>query len=331
MNKFVNAPSNWRQRAFGALESLIPSAQIEDTIVISGTGRSGSTWVGELIRSLDGYKYLNEPFMHTPFRTRTYVDPNNDSYEELHEYMSEILQGRARRSWRWTFESYTSLGRINELIKNNKVAVKLTRGLRSTRWISNTFNVRETFLLMRHPCAVISSMLRHGGWSRNILNEMGDTVEKQVCGNYLPESIKKEFLSKIKKADKRYEVLAHIWALDYFIALIYDNRKYPWVLIPYERLISKEEEEINRILKSIGEEKSKNVIERLKLASASASKSYNTHNRQKQLTKWRNHLSLSQSERIIDIVENYGIDWYTLEPEPDYKRINHLQHSKSMW
>jgi hypothetical protein len=40
-----------------------------------------------------------------------------------------------------------------------------------------------------------------------------------------------------------------------------------------------------------------------------------------QLSKWRESLTEKQIERILSIVSAFGLDFYTEEIEPDYKKI----------
>ena len=44
----------------------------------------------------------------------------------------------------------------------------------------------------------------------------------------------------------------------------------------------------------------------------------------KQLSKWKKYLSKEQIENILGIVSDFGLDFYTEEIEPDYKRIQNL-------
>ena len=55
----------------------------EDTIVVAGSPRSGTTWLAELLRRLPGYKFLNEPLLlpnnpaaqEVGFEWRTHIAP----------------------------------------------------------------------------------------------------------------------------------------------------------------------------------------------------------------------------------------------------------------
>jgi len=63
---FSNSSTNARQRVFETVGQMVGPCPLKSTVIIAGTGRSGSTWLAEILRGLRGYKYLNEPFMDTP-------------------------------------------------------------------------------------------------------------------------------------------------------------------------------------------------------------------------------------------------------------------------
>jgi hypothetical protein len=44
-----------------------------------------------------------------------------------------------------------------------------------------------------------------------------------------------------------------------------------------------------------------------------------------QLSKWRDRLSDRQIDRILEIANAFGLDFYTDELEPDYERLSKLQ------
>ena len=91
---FSKPPSSIYQSLFQSLEKCIPESCIGDSIVISGTGRSGSTWLAELVRNIQGYKCTNEPLAHTSLCTRTYIAPKQRAPKFLHPHIEEALKGR---------------------------------------------------------------------------------------------------------------------------------------------------------------------------------------------------------------------------------------------
>ena len=75
---------------------------IKDTIVITGSPRSGTTWLMEILRVIPRYTCLYEPFnpiffpgsFETGFRSRTYLHPDED-WQKGEEYLQKIFTGRS--------------------------------------------------------------------------------------------------------------------------------------------------------------------------------------------------------------------------------------------
>lgn len=304
-----------KQRVFEELGSVSSSVDLRDTIVIAGTARSGSTWLGEVLRTLEGYKFLNEPFMNTPLETRTYLGPDEEAPDVLRRYVEDVLNGRLYRSWRWRFQGETVLEKGYEFFTQQKVVVKFTRALRMVRWIDRHFSVRGTLLLIRHPCAVVSSMLRMGRW--------GHFTADHVLGRNLPASLRERFETQIRAADQQCEILAHLWALDYHLALS-GAEAASWILVPYERILTEEREELRRVERELEVEFPDGVEDVLSKASSSASRDLRTDQIEYQLSKWRRHLSEKQIDRILSVTHSYGLGMYTRDLEPRYRSLHSL-------
>ncbi|MHA1304493.1 MAG: hypothetical protein ACTSPI_12420, partial [Candidatus Heimdallarchaeaceae archaeon] len=85
----------WRLDSIGA--ELPKFTRIEDTIVISGTPRSGSTWFLEILRSLWYYKTVVEPLdpRNYPQVKKLGLQPrpyfsSEEERPEVYEYMSNL-------------------------------------------------------------------------------------------------------------------------------------------------------------------------------------------------------------------------------------------------
>ena len=127
-------------------------------------------------------------------------------------------------------------------------------------------------------------------------------------------------------------MLAHLWALDYHMAF-FDGEEstHPWVLVPYERLLTEKTDELKRIAAASEVDLTEAARRRLWVVSSSASADVKTVEVEKQLMNWRRHLNAEQVERILSIAHAYGLDMYSENPEPDYARLNVLQNQAFTW
>jgi len=197
---------------------------------------------------------------------------------------------------------------LYEFVSQRKVVAKFTRALRMIRWMNRHFEVRGTILLIRHPCAVIRSMLQHrGGWNESHLENLGDSTVDRVFGRNLPTSVRHRFADAVSAADWREEVLAHLWALDYHMAFFGgEDSIHPWVLVPYERLLTQKTDELKRIVEALGVDLTEAARRRLGVASSSASPDVETAEVEQQLTKWQDDLTDEQVKRILSIMPIKG-------------------------
>jgi hypothetical protein len=161
---------------------------------------------------------------------------------------------------------------------------------------------------------------------------MGGSPAEQVFGRNLPERIRKRFEGVLSSVDHRYEVLAHLWALDYKIAFFDDQDTiHPWVLVPYERLLTDGTRELRRIADAMSVGLTRSALRHISVASSSASKDLRMASVEDQLSKWKGNLNDGQIERILSITHTYGIDMYTEALEPSYSQLNALQDSEYAW
>ncbi len=73
-------------------------------VFLAGVGRSGTTWISEVINYNNDYRYIFEPFhphkvpICSHFRYRQYLEPNNTDPRFIAPTNS-ILSGRIRTRW----------------------------------------------------------------------------------------------------------------------------------------------------------------------------------------------------------------------------------------
>jgi len=312
-----------KKKVFSAATSLSRS-DIEDTILIASVGRSGTTWLGNILSALDGYKMLNEPLRPerpgeyaAGHRHRPYVDVDDEA-PALHDTLVKAFRGQIPQSYKWDFEAMGGVGRLIEHLTNRNVVVKTTRCLRILPWLHNHFDLRGTIVLIRHPCAVISSMLKSGGWGYDQLEERRISSFDQAVGSQAPESVVDEFRKEIEAAETNPEILAHMWALDYHLALEYHkrSRERHTHLVRYEELVARGEQTVQSMCSYLGAEPNTAMLARLNRPSRTAAGDISTKDASEQLRKWKDYLDDETTEDILSIVRKYGIKMYDTDVTP---------------
>ncbi len=332
MNKrLIELGANWLillKRHIDLLSSkLHDNISIQDTIIISGTPRGGTTWFMELINTLPGYKSIFEPFHREWFPQvkrlnlshRPYLEPNAKN-QHLKEYLEKVFTGQIV-SQRPLF-SPTPVA-IYKRLSATRILVKFIRANRLLPWIVNNFQVRGIYFIIRHPCATIASQLETG--IRGYPFPKDVTLPKELVlkeASQIPQINKNEWLmKKLYTIRTHEEVLAAIWSLDNYVPLSYlSEHPSAWYTVIYEKLITNFDMEIKKIFEYINEEVPEKVYEKFKRPSKT------THDRSylgtpKQLLKWKNKLSERQIKNILKVVHWFGLDFYTENPEPDYDAL----------
>ncbi len=300
---------------------------MNETIVISGVPRGGTTWVMELLETLDGYRSVFEPFHRGWFpeikklnlTPRPYLPPTQRN-TELENYLTKVFEGKIQgRGPGYRLAIKTIIKRLHA----SKLLIKFVRANRLLPWISETFKLRANYLIMRHPCATIASQLETG--YRGYFLQRSSPLPREIVlkeALLIPQVRENEWLvRKLQSIETQAEILALVWSLDNYVPLSYLTT-HPGSIHPiiYEKLIVDFEEEIEKIFGFINEKVPKEAYEKFKKPSKTAhDKDY--LGTQKQLLKWKNKLSKRQVEEILKVTHWFNLDFYTTAPEPEYDAL----------
>src|SRR5829696_6063462 len=116
-------------------------------LFLAGSGRSGTTWLSEIINHRRGYRYVFEPFNPREvgpfehFNTKQYLRPD-DQREEFLEPARLALTGGLRDPW---------TDRFNGRIVARRRLIKDIRANLLLGWIRANFPGMPIILLLRHP------------------------------------------------------------------------------------------------------------------------------------------------------------------------------------
>jgi hypothetical protein len=323
---------------------------IKDTILISGTPRSGTTWLMEIFEVIPGYISLFEPLNPIYFpesikvglQSRKYLPPDVD-WPEGEEYLRKIFTGCIQSDTSWlekgdyTKKNFNSLvhGYMDQLKPENlfhqllgeKLIVKSVRLNRLFPWIAARFQLRSMIFIIRHPCAVVASRFKPGArLPTDISRYVRVSFPTQVDILNEASEIKgldEGLLDRLKSIKTQEELLAASWCLENYVPLSHP-KPYPWIVVSYEKLVKDGEKEINRIFNEIGEKHiPSSAFKHLRIPSVVTHKSeYKIVTKaDEQLSKWKKSLSKKQIENILSIVSDFGFDFYTEDLEPEYRKI----------
>ncbi|MDP9439092.1 MAG: sulfotransferase [Actinomycetota bacterium] len=219
-----------------------------ETVFLAGSGRSGTTWLSDLINHDSGYRQIFEPFhprkvgdFHS-FGSKQYLRPGNRR-EEFLEPARRAVTGELRS--RWT-DRGGAPGSGRRLVKD--IRANLLLG-----WLAENFPGMPIVLLMRHPCAVVSSRLALG-WRDNLDETMAQS--ELVEDHLLPVE------GRIRDASDPFERHLFLWCIENHVPL----RQFPPGSIHlcfYESLLLDPEPELRRLFASLGRDFDDEVLQKL--------------------------------------------------------------------
>jgi hypothetical protein len=272
---------------------------VRETVCLASSPRSGSTWVKEMLVDAGNYDSTDEPLRLqgesgdklklAGFAPRTsLIDATAERKEAIYLVMENVLRGR---------EGWLQMSPVFK----RQLLIKFVRINRMLKESVERFSLNKSILLVRHPCAVVSSQLTmHGGnsiWSK--VSNLADDVP-----SYLRDQISDFIL------DEPHKVLALNWAIDQKIPL-FDSRPDRTLLVFYENLISNPHAEWERICKYLSIDTPNNLDKPSKTASGDL-KNSNQNN------KWKNKISAKVIDEILDICHRTGVDIYDDSELPLY-------------
>lgn len=286
----------------------------KSTIIVSSSGRGGSTWLAEIVASLPKRIMLWEPLhlknnpdcMNHGFTWQNYVRPGEGAAEKR-SYLARLFRGQELST-----RTLTSLHlRAAHFAKHQGYVVKFVNANMMLYWMLQQFPLR-TVLMVRHPCAVVASQLSHGAWKE--LTKEQCTIPSSLIEDY------PHFGDVFARISEPEEVLAFEWAIQTYVPLSHPE-PHPWFITTYEALVERGREEVDRLFAYLDEEVPAAAYARLGVASATTAKKSNIARGKNPLTGWRERLTAKQVDNVLSVCRGMGIDYYSDELLPDYARL----------
>lgn len=237
-------------------------------VLVTGIIRSGTTWVGRVLRTTLETIYIHEPFNVDSNWNACFPTPINFYYisnENGGPYLdrcSRLLELRPifKGKWREKIEKINNKYIENQFKNHNSKALvpilKDPMALYSVEWLVDNFKV-EPVIIIRHPIGIIKSLLRLG-WSKKF-NFSYLTIQPQLLKRFYDD----ENIREIKEIVSRNETLTVLERTAYFVRFSYFPivryfEEYPnWNFLVYEKLVNHPENEFFQLIEKLSLKPSK--------------------------------------------------------------------------
>ena len=270
------------------------------SVFLAGSGRSGTTWLSEVINHRNEYRYVFEPFnpgrvrAFEHFRSKQYLRPD-DAREEFLEPARLVLTGSLKDPW---------TDRFNRKFVARRRLIKDIRANLLLGWMHANFPGMPIVLLLRHPCAVVSSRLALG-WKDNLR----ETMEQEE----LVEDFLLPMEAEIMAARDDFERHLFLWCIDNYVPLQQFARGEIHLAF-YENLLINPEHELQSLFGFLGEDLDDRIYDKLGRPSPLSRRDAPLPS----VDGWRTLVSVRQRERAGGILALFGLDGiYDGGPMPD--------------
>lgn len=205
--------------------------ELKDSILVTGSHRSGSTWVGRVLALSGEIRYVQEPF-------------NRETNPELAGYrLNNMFAHAADEATAHLKEHY--LAHL-QLTPGERLLIKDPIAVFSAPWMQDTFRIKVV-CLVRHPAAFVSSLLKwqwefHFGYL---------TAQPQLMAKLRPE-LREQVQLFARERQEPLDQACLLWNVIYsWVADLKPTRR-KWVLMTYESLAEQPVRRFRRLFRKLG-------------------------------------------------------------------------------
>lgn len=297
-----------RRRPAAATPAVDPNdASSPPVIWLVGDGRSGTTWLADLINYRQAYRFMFEP-LH-PWRWRFISQANPYLYlapQTGAEYLPifrQIFSGQLH-DVRMDGPMRPLPDQHSPVLNNdNGLLIKDIFAHFCLKWVDQHFPRVKKVLLLRHPFAVALSKLKlmERGWAW-LREPQRLFAHPQLSADFL-----QPFTEVLQDVTSNFEKQVLAWAILHYVALVQLNEA-DIHLVFYEELCANFEGEMRRLLAYLGEDADQPLDERLlrlcRTPSPTADEWSAIHHNSNLLDGWRPQLTaeeLGMGDYILNV------------------------------
>jgi hypothetical protein len=284
-----------RRRAFSRVYADL-GAGAEDAAFIAGCGRSGTTWLAELLTLAGGSRYMFEPFhpvrspLRRDFPARLYLGAGDDE-PEREAAARRVLAGGVRDMW---------IDQYNDRALPRKRVIKDVWSNLRLGWLKALAPRMPSVLVLRHPYPTVASQLRTG-WDWH--------VEPDVFVDQprLMERHLAQFERSIRLAEPGLERHVVAWCIDALVPLR-ELRPGDARVVFYEHLVSHPDRELGSLFAFVGDALEPRVVEAAGRPSAMSRRGSAVVTGGDAVSSWTHRVSDRDLAITLRILADFGLD-----------------------
>jgi hypothetical protein len=267
------------------------------SMIVAGAGRSGTTWLTDIVSSQIACRIMFEPFnphavaAFSQFPEFQYKRPT-DSDPGLHAYAKRILQGDIRDRW---------IDRdVNRIFSQYRL-VKEIRANLFLKWLSNQFPDVRLLLVVRHPCAVVLSRMEANWEAEADLKAF--LSQAQLVNDFLGDK-----MAIIQNAHTNEERHAIVWCILHLVP----SRQFQPGQLPvvfYEDLCLQPERAFGVVFGALDQQYHASVFNESDKPSRTTSRKSAVLTGENKVTKWTTKLTRTQIRDILSVVQAFDLDY----------------------
>lgn len=273
---------------------LIDFNDYRQTVFVSGAGRSGTTWVANIINYANDYRFMFEPFhpqrvdIVSHFKYRQYLRPDNHE-EAFIKPAKAILSGRIKNPW---------VDKLNRKLIARKRLIKDIRTNHLLKWIKTNFPEIPIILLLRHPCAVAHSKL---------VLKWDIPLDEYLAQEQLMVDFLAPFRVEMQNAQDAFERHIFLWCVENYVPL-QQFRSGEIYLAFYENICTKPEQEIDNLFRFLGRPYKQKAFDVVGIPSTLCRAGSPIFSGNNLVEDFKNHITDKQIKKAVEILGLFGLN-----------------------
>ena len=273
----------------------------QHAVFIAGSGRSGTTWLAQLINHDHVFRYYHEPFgpaVWPALRPVLYLRRENRD-ERYVVPVERILRGYRISNWARSNDYNRSVQPYDRVVFSKRL-IKECRANLWLHWLRARYPELPLVFMMRHPVAVAHSTIQR---------RLPNVYQEYFLQRELLEDHLAPFYDRMLAARAGPEWDQHIlnWCIQNYVPLR-ELTRHKTHLVFYENLILHPEQEMESLFAFVGQPLNDNA--KLAFAKPSSTTRHASAIRTgaSLVTQWKDEVSGSDQRRALELVTLFGLD-----------------------